>query len=260
MREFDLMRPNDKDPCFSGGYSGYVVTQKLKGLNINELACNHIAPTSEREVVTVVTESRAGCNHCNHHREAGVTGSGNGFIEPLQQLSDLVTTVTTVTTCPARIGARIVQMIPNRPRELPPEELFRDHAQRRFEIEAHVAELAALKGWMADEFGRVRGWRQSRSGFDVAVLAAGKMNSGGRRSYYGWPHKFSDHRCYFRWPDRRAAAVVGQPYALTADTRRDAEHWAAANGLRVSFPTDFPSWWYPGHSTLVLFEPASAVR
>ena len=36
--------------------------------------------------------------------------------------------------------------------------------------------------------------------------------------------------------------------------------WAAAQGLRASFPDDFPSWWFPGWTTLVLYEPGRPLQ
>lgn len=119
-------------------------------------------------------------------------------------------------------------------------------------------ELNAIRFRLWCEFGNTRGWLPTRSWFSTQVLANGKVHAG-RGRHYGREWPFTDHRYAFRWPDRRAAAVAGNPYDLgpdDTDGRARAAEWAAINGLKVSFP-DFPSWWNPGHTNLVLFERAT---
>jgi hypothetical protein len=61
-----------------------------------------------------------------------------------------------------------------------------------------------------------------------------------------------DHAYFYR-VNGRPVAIVAHPYMHDPGVRSECEHWAHDNGVLISFPTDFPSWWYPGHSTLVLY-------
>jgi hypothetical protein len=118
---------------------------------------------------------------------------------------------------------------------------------------ARSTEMRSLQAGLAEEFGRLRGWRLDRVGFSLATLARNGV-SGSQH----WPeehdHAFLDHLRFYR-QGRRARAIVSQPY--NGAVRRDAiMTWAARRGLRASFPS-FPSWWFPGETTLVVYEPAS---
>jgi hypothetical protein len=106
-------------------------------------------------------------------------------------------------------------------------------------------------------YAEARGWKQSKP-FGTGTLALGKMHDGNSRDPYRCggivmpsDRDILDHVSWWkrgRWP----VAIVSQPYAHNLDARR-AEFiaWGAARGLRVTFPTDFPSWWFPGCTVLI---------
>ena len=63
----------------------------------------------------------------------------------------------------------------------------------------------------------------------------------------------------FRHRDGSPAAIAGHVYnGDREDVRRDLQLKADGAGMILSFPTDLPSWWFPGRTTLVLFVPADA--
>ncbi len=106
---------------------------------------------------------------------------------------------------------------------------------------------------LAVEFGRRHGWKLSDGTFTISALKNRKVHSSCRKynpeEYF--PHSYTDHGFFYRWPDRRAAAVCGHLYPPIPE---DIQNWAAQNGLKVSFPTDYQSWYYPGWARLVVIE------
>jgi hypothetical protein len=97
---------------------------------------------------------------------------------------------------------------------------------------------------LADAYGVRRGWRKARKRFVLGALAVG---CGAEDE---WPHEFADHRSFWE-VGGRPFAVCAHLYGCDEDTRSAARAWAASRGLTVSFPVDFPSWYYPGRTTLI---------
>ena len=109
------------------------------------------------------------------------------------------------------------------------------------------AEMAELQQRLAVDFGRRHGWMWSERPFTAETLARGGVwDSSGRAGAYD--STFCDHPYGYR-VDRRARALVAHLYDGGPDKILT---WAAARGLQASFP-DYPSWWYPGQTTLVLY-------
>jgi hypothetical protein len=112
------------------------------------------------------------------------------------------------------------------------------------------AEISSVRHRLCERFAASRGWRSGRE-FSLRCLSRGTIHDGRR----GWasmtdrlPHDVGDHPYYFRTLDRRAAGIAVHLYDVPKiDDRR-----AASRGLRAEFP-DFPSWWYPGRTTLLLW-------
>lgn len=106
---------------------------------------------------------------------------------------------------------------------------------------------SATKERLADEFGRRRGWKRSKARLhryrmNGASLIIGPLELGERL----------DH-VYLYWiPETRRHAIVSHVYEHQADYPSDAA-FAAKHNLIVDYPTDFPSWWYPGRTTLVVW-------
>lgn len=120
---------------------------------------------------------------------------------------------------------------------------------RRFQQQVGL-EISRLRYCLAIDFGLRRGWTLSRTDFAPSVLAKGKLHGGWQTPEEWW--SFTDHTYWYR-RDRRAVAVATHPYTVTPCYRAEAGLWAETKGLTIDYPGDFPSWWVPGRTTLVLF-------
>jgi len=114
-------------------------------------------------------------------------------------------------------------------------------------------EMVCLHRAMASAFGAQHGLVRTSRAFSIEALRDGRKQ--GRYSHIRaeWPVQRVDHAEFYRTPDWRVAAVVAHRYGLNDDTRQRCAAWAARHGLQAAFPTDFPSWWYPGWTQLVLY-------
>ena len=111
-----------------------------------------------------------------------------------------------------------------------------------------------LLAFVAMLFGERHGWRLSKSDFSPSVLARRGLFNG--RGYHDpWPRELVDHGYFYR-KDRKAAAVAAHLYGnFDAAKRQDTEATAALYGLGVTWPEDFPSWYLPGRTTLIVCTP-----
>jgi hypothetical protein len=109
---------------------------------------------------------------------------------------------------------------------------------------------------LATLFGEQHGWKQSKSSFSLKVLARGKVHSG--RDYndfhfQGFTLTTIDHPYFYRTPTRRAAAIAAHLYDATRPKDEiELKEWAEKIGLVATFP-NFPSWWYPENTRLVVY-------
>jgi hypothetical protein len=118
-----------------------------------------------------------------------------------------------------------------------------------------ILEQNAIQHHLAVEFGRRHGWTLSAKDFTIQCLA--------RRGHHD-PHGFFqgntdalDHPYFYR-AKGHATAIAAHLYRGAGDTREDQiTAWAAAHDLAASFPTDFPSWWFPGWTRLVVYQPVT---
>jgi hypothetical protein len=101
---------------------------------------------------------------------------------------------------------------------------------------------------LADEFGRRHGWRWTYRYFDIAALRGESLASDAFGDQFHYP--FGDHAFFYRFMNGWPASVACHLY--DADPPRILA-WAHAHGLQASFPADFPSWWFPGRTTLVVY-------
>jgi hypothetical protein len=130
------------------------------------------------------------------------------------------------------------------------------HARR--DHNNYQRELRIIQDRLAQDFGKLHGWKLTDKEFTAKVLAEHKMH-GGRDDWGGdrrWP-SFVNHPFFYRL-NRRAVAVVAHDYNMPV-TLPKAQAWATEHGLAVTLPTDFPSWWYPGSTTLVVLTPLGDV-
>ena len=128
-------------------------------------------------------------------------------------------------------------------------------AKRYLCIHALQQDQHATRQRLAVLFGERHGWHLSRSNFSPSVLARRGLFNG--RGYHvdPWPHELVDHGYFYR-KDRKAAAVAAHLYGIfDAAKRQDTEATAALYGLRVTWPEDFPSWYLPGRTTLIVCTP-----
>lgn len=119
------------------------------------------------------------------------------------------------------------------------------------------AEARELQQQLAADFGRRHGWQLSPTRFFLTTLARGgvfdrddvDLALGGDEGHEGYDHP------YFYRVNRRARALAVHLYDAK-DRQGEILTWAKDRGLQASFP-DYPSWWYPGQTTLVLYERVS---
>jgi hypothetical protein len=114
---------------------------------------------------------------------------------------------------------------------------------------------------LADEFGRRYGWKLSPAPFTLTQLARQ------RRKRYGYSSEIPslmpgiDHPCYYRaqrwfnyhhrWPAALAVHLYGWPRS-----RPDVEHLCELHGLTYERITNYPSWYYPGQTELIVYRSA----
>jgi hypothetical protein len=102
-----------------------------------------------------------------------------------------------------------------------------------------------IKRQLAHEFGRRQGWVIAPDGYGAQHLF------GKRPQYHNRdipPHQ--DHAIGYR-KGRAPMAIVSQPYP-SGNYIEDMRAWAASRGLVFTVPV-YPSWWYPGWTTLCVF-------
>ena len=130
---------------------------------------------------------------------------------------------------------------------------FCDAKGQRQSVAMHQ-DLCATRQRLAMLFGARHGWRLSKSDFSPSVLARRGLFNG--RGYHDpWPRELVDHGYFYR-KDRKAAAVAAHLYGnFDAAKRQDTEATAALYGLSVTWPEDFPSWYLPGRTTLIVCTP-----
>lgn len=113
--------------------------------------------------------------------------------------------------------------------------------------------IVALQLQLALLFGKRRRWHLSRSDFSPTVLARGGLFDGRGVHAVAWSHDLVDHGYFYR-KDRKAVAVASHLYGeLNEAKRRNIASMAAHLGLKAEWPEDFPSWWAPNSTTLVVY-------
>jgi hypothetical protein len=135
-------------------------------------------------------------------------------------------------------------------------DMQREANKLRFAMQNTIARQKAMERRLAIDFGAARGWTLSPSSFGFTTLALGKQHAGGRRSdegngwFSGEISSCFDHPYWYRC-SRKAAAIAAHLYGMPGCLKQ-CETVAARFGLTFEVP-DFPSWWNPGGTTLVLY-------
>jgi hypothetical protein len=122
----------------------------------------------------------------------------------------------------------------------------------------------AARRRLAIDFGARNGWTLSRTEFGIGTLGKGKvhghMGFGGPyysdNPYPGTYHNQFDHPYFYR-RDRKAAAIVAHLYNYPGN-HDSCVAIAERYGLAFSAPDDFPSWWFPGATRLVVYRGPAA--
>ena len=130
--------------------------------------------------------------------------------------------------------------------------LDRDEAQRESALEV----AARLR--LAIDFGAIHGWTLTTKPFGLRTLGEGKCHDGrgqhdvlGRNPRTGQFHSQFDHPYYYR-RHRQTAAIAAHLYSYDACKKAECKKIAARFGLEFEEP-DFPSWWNPGGTILVVY-------
>jgi hypothetical protein len=114
-----------------------------------------------------------------------------------------------------------------------------------------------IKLLLAEEFGHRHDWNLSRRWFGWGQLARRSVM---RTRQEEWdstpqPHEVADHCYYFR-KDKRPAALAVHLYNWPAEyCQASVAAVCSKHGLAAREVTNFPSWWYPGVTHLIVYEP-----
>jgi hypothetical protein len=110
---------------------------------------------------------------------------------------------------------------------------------------AHVVSIAT-------EFGARRGWIWQTGSRAKYFDVYGLRGLGLRKESDDREHPYPDHSYYYRDAQNKPAALVFHPYEHFKEKEfRLWQTYCDARGLALELPTDFPSWHYPGRTTLV---------
>lgn len=164
--------------------------------------------------------------------------------------------------CRHHDSARLVEALPRRPRSAKKlEELLKWRDRSSYRAAWHL--FNELQVRCAEHFASINGWRRVEGEFGIKQLRERKRSTSFRARCLaideyrgGFPEL--DHPYWYKaianGRAAGAAALVSQPYGFCDGEPRDRSKLVAkyeALGLLASFP-HYPSWWYPGRTSLVL--------
>lgn len=118
-----------------------------------------------------------------------------------------------------------------------------------------------LRRLLARQFGDKFGWTLSRTEFSASCLARRGHHDGYRLRGYDLgpvPLPLFDHPYFYRDHRRRAAGIAVHRYNWSENEPK-CRDFAGAHQLLVREVIDFPSWWWLGETTLVLWTPQSPI-
>lgn len=145
----------------------------------------------------------------------------------------------------AELIADIIRAQQKAPRQVP-----------RHRLQILQDEICRLRGLLIGIFAEQNGWRHSKSWFTPSMLTRRGVSYSPWQSGPDWSAPFIDHSYCFRTPDRRAAAFATNPYGLNWTVDHPAiRAFCELYQLGVAIPRGFPTWWYPGRTTLIVFTP-----
>ena len=164
-----------------------------------------------------------------------------------------------ITGTPDEVAERLRALLDAGPPAVPPRETANAAAARAQDTAGREHEIALLRYWLATDFAAARGWTATTGPLAVRELARRSNGGSWHRPAREWLEALVNPT-FYRDAGRRAAGAVGHPPAdLVTAGREHIEAWAAERDLVATFP-DFPSWTFPGRTTLVVFEPTPSVE
>ena len=107
---------------------------------------------------------------------------------------------------------------------------------------------------LAKEFANRQPWAATQRGFTLAQL--GRRSNRSQRGDWGCSTRVADHPYFYRELERpyKPAAIAAHLYDWP-DQEVDVKEAVQEFGLSYRVVRDFPSWWYPGETTLILYTP-----
>ena len=111
---------------------------------------------------------------------------------------------------------------------------------------------------LAVTFGERHGWKLSDKAFALDELGP-KHDREGSSSWWNMPGMYSpgllDHPYYYREQQSpyRPAAIVAHNYKRGTASEAELFYVAAGFGIDIEEVSDFPSWYYPGATKLVVY-------
>jgi len=118
-------------------------------------------------------------------------------------------------------------------------------SKQQFKKERLHSQIQDLTRHAAAEFGRLHRWHLSAQLFPLSELATCSADIQITRQLF-------DHAYYYRDSGGRPVAIAVHLYDWP-DVGPDVEMFCEKAGLRYDAPADYPSWWYPGWTQLVIY-------
>jgi len=124
---------------------------------------------------------------------------------------------------------------------------------RRDEIGFLQVRQHQLRTWLAEAFGRRRGWQLTD---EHSWRKLSKRTFRRLDDYSYRPPNVFDHPYYYMGADGLPAGIVVHVYGSDIErTRQAVRAFCEWQGLEA-YRSGFPSWWYPGRTRLVIYTPA----
>jgi len=123
------------------------------------------------------------------------------------------------------------------------------HQFKKERLRRHIQDLTRHA---AAEFGRLHRWHLSAQPFLLSELATRSTDLQIIRQLF-------DHAYYYRDSSGRPVAIAAHLYDWP-EIGPDVEIFCEKAGLRYDAPADYPSWWYPGWTQLVIYTRPSKRR
>jgi hypothetical protein len=130
--------------------------------------------------------------------------------------------------------------------------------------QANYDRMNLLKEVLAKRFATLHNWKYTKKSFSLLDLGARPTGDDGDADFDPsaatgriYDASLLDHPYFFTDRTGRAAAIAAHLYDYDEEDAAEYCALATAWGLKVSVITDFPSWYYPTATTLVVWQRGS---